>query len=62
VSFAEVVQKQKRVEVGRVAEPERAPQAHPRTFDGRPGTGEPLNRSNGHLYLQELASDLESPR
>jgi hypothetical protein len=41
----EVVKEEKRVELGRVAEAERAPQVNARTFQGRLGPAEPLNRS-----------------
>jgi hypothetical protein len=45
---AEVVEQQKRVEIGSVAEAERAAQVHARAFEGRLGFDEPLNWSNGH--------------
>ena len=48
---AEVVKEEKGVEVGRVAEPERTAQMHARTFEGRLGLDEPLDRSNGHSAL-----------
>src|SRR5262249_9456537 len=45
---AEVVEEQERVEVGRVAEAERAAQMHSRAFDGRLGLDEPFDRSQRH--------------
>ena len=65
---AEVVQQQERIEVGRVAEAERAAQMHARAFEGRLGFDQPLNRSNGHdglLYSESSAniwSILTSPQ
>ncbi len=47
--IAEVVEKQKRVEVRSVAEPERATQVHARTFQRRLGFNQALNRSKGHV-------------
>jgi hypothetical protein len=52
----EVVEEEKRVEVGRVAEAERAAQVNAGTFQGRLGPDEPLNGSKGHVGLQYLES------
>ena len=46
---AEIVEQQERIEVGGVAETERAAQVHARAFEGRLGFDEPLNGSNGHV-------------
>jgi hypothetical protein len=54
----EVVEEEKRVEVGRVAEAERAAQVNACTFQGRLGPDEPLNRSKGHVGLQHKKSTL----
>src|SRR5260370_29489464 len=45
-----VVEKEKRVEVGRVAEPERPAQVHASAFERWLGLDEPLDRSNGHIW------------
>src|SRR5262245_47084631 len=50
--IAEVVEEQEWVEVGRIAESERAAQPHTRAFQRRLGFTESLNRSNGHICLQ----------
>jgi hypothetical protein len=49
---AEVVEEKERIEVGRVAEAERAAQVHARALDGRLRLDEPLNGSKGHVSLQ----------
>ena len=46
--IAEIVEEEKRIEVGCVAEAERAAQVHARTFQGRLGFDESLNGSKGH--------------
>ena len=45
---AEVVEQQERVEVGGVAEAERAAQMHAGAFESRLGFNEPFDRSYGH--------------
>src|SRR5260370_42038048 len=45
-----VVEKEKRVEFGRVAESESAAQMDARAFERRLGLDEPLDRSNGHFW------------
>ncbi len=45
---AEVVEQQKRVEIGRIAEAERAAQVYARAFESRLGFDEPLNRPKRH--------------
>ena len=53
--IAEIVEEQEWVEVGGVAEAERAAQVHARAFQGRLGLDQPLNGSNGHkIFLKEL--------
>ena len=47
--IAEVVEQEEWVEVGRIAEPERAAQTHARAFKRRLGFTESLNRSNRHI-------------
>ena len=47
--IAEIVEKQKRVEIGRIAETERAAQVHARAFQRRLGFDQPLNRSKRHM-------------
>src|SRR6185312_15383744 len=54
--IAEVVEKEKWVELGCVAESERAAQVHARAFERRLGPDESLNGSKGHLWLQYLES------
>src|SRR5690242_14911443 len=54
--ITEVIEKEKRVEVGCVAESERASQAHARTFQGWLGPDESLNGSKRHC----LGSSTES--
>ena len=49
---AEVVHHEERIEVGRVAEAEGAPQAHAGAFDGRPGLAQALDGTNGHGKLR----------
>ena len=46
---AEIVEQQKRVEIGRVAETERAAQVHARAFQRRLGFDQALNRSKRHV-------------
>src|ERR1041385_6056157 len=46
---AEIVQQEKRVEVGCVAEAERPAQMHAGAFEGRLGLDQSLNGSNGHI-------------
>src|SRR5262249_53328740 len=45
---AEIVEQQKRIELGGVTEPERALQADAGALDGRPGVDHTFDRSNGH--------------
>ena len=45
---AEIVEQEERVEIGGVAEAERAAQMYARAFEGRLGFDEPLNGSDGH--------------
>jgi hypothetical protein len=63
----EVVEEEKRVEFGRVAEAERAAQVNSRAFQGRLRLDEPLNGSKGHVDLQYqdftlLNAGLQVPR
>ncbi len=46
--IAEIVEEQKRVEVGRITEAKRTAQVYAGAFQGRLGLDEPLNWSNGH--------------
>src|ERR1700736_76233 len=48
--IAEVVEKKKRVEVGGVAESERAAQVHTRAFECRLGLNKPLDGPNRHIW------------
>ena len=48
---AKIIEKQKRIEVGCIAETERAPQMHPRALKRRLGLDEPLHWSNGQFGL-----------
>ena len=52
IVIAEIIEQEERVELGRVAEAERAPQVYARAFKRRLGAGELLDRSNGHVCLQ----------
>ena len=47
--IAEVIEKEKWVEIGGVAEAERAAQVDTRPFEGWLGLDEPLHWSNGHI-------------
>src|SRR5207237_10816026 len=46
-----IVEKEKRIEVRRIAESKRAAQVHPRAFERWLGLDQPLDRSNGHIGL-----------
>ena len=48
---AEIVEQQEGVEIGRVAEAERAAQVYARAFQGGLGFDEPLNGSKGHIRV-----------
>src|SRR6267142_194266 len=50
--IAEVIEKEKRVEIGCVAKSERATQVHARAFQGWLGFDKSLNGSKGHIRLQ----------
>src|SRR5204863_9360434 len=58
---AKVVEEEERIELGRIAEAERALQLDAGAFDRRPRTYHPLDRSNGHcgapvpLYLLDAS-------
>ncbi len=54
--IAKIVEQQKRIEVGRVAESKRAAQVHAGSFDRRLGLDQPLDGSNRHrgLLLQKV--------
>src|SRR5437870_6952219 len=58
--IAEVVEKEKRVEIGCIAESERTTQVHARTFQGWLGFDESLNGSKGHIWLQYRSLSLLS--
>src|SRR5262245_64877094 len=49
--IAEVVEEEEGVEVGRIAETERAAQSHARAFKRRLRFTESLNRSNRHFWI-----------
>ncbi len=49
---AEIIQQQKRIEVGSIAETKGAPQMHPGAFQRWFGFDQPLNRSNRHEFLR----------
>ena len=51
--IAEVIEEEERVEVGRVAEAERAAQVHACAFERRLGPDQPLDGSNGHVGLRQ---------
>src|SRR5207247_165257 len=57
--IAEIVEEKERVELGCVAETERASQVYTRSFDGRLGLAEALDRPDGHLNLLCLGVQLE---
>ena len=46
--IAKIIEQEERVELGRVAEAERAAQMHARAFEGWLGLDQPLNGSHGH--------------
>src|SRR5258708_1489708 len=64
--IAEIVEQKKRVEVGCVAEAERAAEMDSRAFHGRLRFDEPLDGSNGHLGLlfedAGLMKEVSDPR
>ncbi len=57
--IAEIVEEKERVELGCVAEAERASQVYTCAFDGRLGLAESLDRPDGHLNLLCLGVPLE---